>query len=62
MDEQEQRVKLPDAVRHEGLVTERDIDPAFGLFTEEEKIGTAQAQKAEKPNASNETERDRIGD
>ncbi|RIX51208.1 hypothetical protein D3P08_17175 [Paenibacillus nanensis] len=62
MDEQEQRVKLPDAVRHEGLVTERDIDPEFGLFTEEEKTGTAQPQKAEKSNASNKMERDGIGD
>ncbi|MEK3885091.1 hypothetical protein [Paenibacillus sp. PL2-23] len=34
-----QRVKLPEEVYHEGLVTERDIDPEFGLFTEEEEFG-----------------------
>ncbi|MCR2805233.1 hypothetical protein [Paenibacillus soyae] len=36
---QNQRMKLPDSVRHEGLVTERDIDPEYGLFTEEEEFG-----------------------
>lgn len=44
---EEQRVKLPDAVKHDGLVTERDIDPKFGLFTEDEKIGERQADKKE---------------
>lgn len=62
MEEQEQRVKLPDAVRHEGLVTERDIDPAFGLFTEDEKIGKMQDQEADTPDPASEKEWDGIGD
>jgi hypothetical protein len=62
MEEQDQRVKLPDAVGHEGLVTERDIDPAFGLFTEDEKIGKTQAQDTETPNAPNEKKWEGIGD
>lgn len=37
--EKKQLVKLPDVVRREGLVTERDIDPEFGLFTEDEEFG-----------------------
>ena len=39
---EEQRVKLQDAVRHKGLVTERDIDPEFGLFAEDEGAGKTQ--------------------
>ncbi|WP_182914423.1 hypothetical protein [Paenibacillus sp. 1011MAR3C5] len=42
-----QRVKLPDTVKHEGLVTERDIDEEFGLFTEVPEIGSAYEQKTE---------------
>ena len=46
MENKEQQVKLQDVVRHEGLVTERDIDTRFGLFTEDERIGTAQKGEA----------------
>lgn len=60
MEEQERRVKLPDAVRHEGLVTERDIDPAFGLFTEDEKAG--KTEETATSDATNDTKWDGIGD
>lgn len=62
MEEQDRRVKLPDAVRHEGLVTERDIDPAFGLFTEDEKIVKTRAQDKKTPNAPNKKKWEGIGD
>lgn len=42
-----EQVKLPDAVKHEGLVTERDIDEEFGLFTELPEIGSAREKKPE---------------
>lgn len=47
MKKDKERMQLPDIVKHEGLVTERDIDEQFGLFTEEPKIGSVHKKETE---------------
>lgn len=47
MKKDNERIQLPDSVKHEGLVTERDIDEQFGLFTEEPEIGSIRKKDTE---------------